>query len=91
MNASVIVFSFIASMTAAMFILNKKKKKSISFFSTHFKHVTLGVAFSLLYTDEMKTFRLGDSKIYYLVIASPIITWANALVLQFIRPKHSAT
>lgn len=91
MNASIIACSFTISMLAAIFILTRKKKKSISIFcALMINAIILGTAFSILYSDEMKTFGIGDSTIYQLIFAIPLITWANAMVLPFVKAGQPA-
>lgn len=88
MYAFLIVLSFLASMTASAYLFKAVKKKMISIFLAFLiNSLFLGLAFSILYNanDAMRLTSIGDSKIIYLPMAIPYLTWLNALVLFFLK------
>lgn len=90
MNTVLIILSFGLSMTAASYLFKKKNNKRISILlALILNTLFLGIAFSVLYTEEMRVFGAGIEKILSLVIAIPLVTWVNAFALQFVKPKPS--
>lgn len=89
MNAILIILSFGFSMTAARYLFKKKNHKGISILLALILNASfLGIAFSVLYTEEMQMFGKGTEKILILVIAIPLLTLVNAVALQLAKPKN---
>lgn len=88
MYAFLIALSFLVSMAAAAYLFKALKKKMISIFLAFLiNSLFLGLAFSILYSanDAMRITSIGDSKIIYLPMAIPYLTWLNAFVLLFLK------
>ncbi|WP_033543873.1 hypothetical protein [Planococcus sp. CAU13] len=86
-----ILFSFILSMAAAVFVYRKKKTKGISILSALLINVlVLGTAFTVSYRINLDSwnFGTGDWEIAYLIIAIPLLTWLNAFLLQFVKMEE---
>jgi Na+/proline symporter len=89
MSAILIILSFGLSMIAVGYLFKKKNNKRISILlALILNTLFLGIAFGVLYTEEMRIFGAGIEKILILVLAIPLVTWVNALALQFIKPKN---
>ena len=87
-NIVLILLSFGFSMTIASWIFKKKHNKRISILIAFiFNTILLGTAFSVLYTEEMRMFGTGVEKNFSLILAIPLVTWANAFALQFVKPN----
>lgn len=89
MSAILIILSFGLSMIAASYLLKKKNKRISILLALILNTLFLGIAFGVLYTEEMRVFGAGIEKILILVLAIPLVTWVNALALQFIKPKKT--
>lgn len=88
MYFTLIVISFILSMTIASFTYRKKKNKMISTLSALLVNtLVLGTAFTFIYLINLESWNFGggDWRIAYLIIAIPLVTWLNAFLLQFIK------
>ena len=93
MYFALILFSFIVSMASAGIVFKKKRNKRISILlALVINTVFLASTFYLMYmtNEDMRIMGIGDSKIYYMIIAIPLITWVNAFVLLFMKVEETS-
>jgi len=83
-----ISLAFLLSTVVSVRILKKENKKWLSLLSAFLSNTLfLSAATWVLYrlNDEAKIFGFGQSGLYGLIFAIPIITWINFLILSFLK------
>lgn len=91
MNYIIIALSFIISTYISVQVLKKKNNKLVSMliaFCLNTLILTLATWLQYLYDEEIKIFGISSKNTYILIIAIPIITWLNFLILQFANRKR---
>ncbi|KGX91516.1 hypothetical protein N783_07580 [Pontibacillus marinus BH030004 = DSM 16465] len=87
----IIFLSLLISAFTSVLLLKKKNNKQMSMLTAFcLNTLILLVATWILYNinDEARTFGFGHSGLYLLIIAIPIITWINFLILQFVKDNR---
>ena len=91
MNYAIILLSFLVSTIISVLIFKKKKHKWITLLSAFILNtlIFVGTTWVLYRLDEgAQIFGFGQSVLYVLIFAIPIITWVNFVILQFVKTKE---
>lgn len=92
MNLLLIVFSFMSSMFVSGLMIRKQQRKiRIIVSALLINTVIIGVTVSLVYSldHEMQSFGVGLEKAFMPLLAIPVLTWLNAVLLPFVPIKIS--
>lgn len=88
LNYIIILFSLLISTIVSVLILKKTNHKLFSMLSAFCLNMLILIPITWIsynMNDEARIFGIGYSGLYILVFAIPVITWANFLILQFVK------
>lgn len=92
MNLLLIVFSFMVSMFVSGLMIRKQQRKiRIIVSALLINTAIIGASVSLIYSldHEMQSFGIGLEKAFMPLMAIPVLTWLNAVLLPFVPIKIS--
>ncbi len=88
LNYMIISFSLLVSTIGSILVLKRKNNKLLSGLSAFGLNIIILVVATWIFyrgDDEARVFGLGHSGYYILILAIPVITWINLLILQFVK------
>ncbi|UJF26719.1 hypothetical protein [Planococcus sp. 107-1] len=92
MNLLLIAFSFMSSMFVSGLMIRKQQRKiRIIVSALLINTAIIGASVSLIYSfdHKMQSFGVGLEKAFMPLMAIPVLTWLNAVLLPFVPIKIS--